>query len=183
MKRVMTIGIVIVTFVLYAAHSYAADKPSIYYGSLLLSLGMDQDDVMEKIKKDDLSASPIASLRGQETSFYISTKSTPVENYGQIIFKDKRIVYVSKDCTPKPDDAVSAIKTIHRILSAITKNEASTGLISTSTFSQPGYEYKHTKLHLEGYEIQISLYDGPPNLQAKPYTIYYSIADHEALGW
>jgi len=171
MKKVVLIFILICSLTIIKS-LFANDRAYINFNGATIQLGMTKKVVTECLLRNGRK---LTSLRergmseAEEDNFlviptYSSTQYLPPST-GQIIFRNNKTVFISKDWksfNSDRDNAHSFIEALNSVLSNTMESQKRTVTIMTETFQQPTYEVKHIYLHIAPYDIQISSLTGKP---------------------
>lgn len=167
----MTLVITIILYLIFYSESFAESKPSITYGMAKLYLGMSKQEFLSLSNKNNLKYEIIPDFDDPMFSYSVSSNLSPYDHYGQLIFKNNKLVFISKDCSPAKQDSINVVRSLHALLTDIIASHSGKAIIETDTYFQTNYEVKHIYLYTFPYEIHIYAY----NKYDKPSENYVSI--------
>ena len=160
-KSILVLISIVFCLSVFIKPSLAEDDPFITLGSADLKLGMAKEDVVEYLKKSGLHITAKNSSNAQirENIFVVSSKVPPQDDYdllGQIVFKNNRLVYISKDWTPSVEkSAFSFVKALYAALSNTMRSDESSAAIFKSIYIQPKFNSRNIILFVGPFEIAI----------------------------
>jgi len=141
----------------------ANERPSVNLGSVDLELGMPKKIVLEYLEKQFMEIKMISSNNKNEmnNNFLVIDKYSKNE-IGQIIFKNEKIVYISKNWGhfENNEKAFDFVNTLFSAFRNTMEKDTINAVISTNVYSQPTYESKRIEFVFGSFKVLVIFVDG-----------------------
>ncbi|WP_233207680.1 hypothetical protein [Herbaspirillum sp. BH-1] len=160
--------------VLLLASSATVTAAGLPIGFVALTLGMDQADVLKKLK----SEYSIISVRGNQDLFYVTDKPKPNGTIiGSVKFSQGKLATIDRWWGAFGEES-SNVDLMRTFYAAIESSKSVAGpyvSIDTSTQRIPGAEYKTIKFIFLGRSVTLGGTDGKNELGGKQVTVVESV--------
>lgn len=147
------------------SHTYAGDTDSIWFAGQFIKIGSPKSTIFPR-----LAAEYNLSKITDSDQWAVSTKDTPPNSVGIILFEKERVSFINKDWGSYGEECDEAFQMLYQAFSNISEQGNSIATLNVGESKEPHASVKEITLQFSEKRFSISIV----KLSGKPATIVFS---------